>query len=155
MDRLSNPPDWRKDTVLPLHADVKAEAWAVDGACSGNPGKMEYRAVDLSTGEVVFKVGPYFGTNNIAEFLAIVHALALMQKRGIHDKVIYSDSLTARTWVKNKTCKSKLEHNTKSAYVLQLVQRAENWLRTHQTDIPILKWDTTAWGEIPADFGRK
>ena len=29
------------------------------------------------------------------------------------------------------------------------------WLRTHPFRVPILKWDTQNWGEIPADFGRK
>ena len=88
---IINPPDWRKDTVLPLPAEVKANAWAVDAACSGNPGPMEYQAIDLATGAQVFHFGPMHGTNNIGEFLAIVHALALTEQQGIRDKTIYSD----------------------------------------------------------------
>jgi hypothetical protein len=79
-NELINPPDYRNDTVLPLPMEVEANAWAVDAACSGNPGPMEYRCIDLATGIEVFRYGPVHGTNNIGEFLAIVHALALMDK---------------------------------------------------------------------------
>ena len=78
---IVNPPTYRNDTVLPLPLEVKADAWAVDAACSGNPGPMEYQAIDLQTGARVFHFGPMKGTNNIGEFLAIVHALALMQQQ--------------------------------------------------------------------------
>lgn len=154
-DQLQNPPDWRTDTVLPLPIEVKANAWAVDAACSGNPGPMEYRCVDLQTGAEVFHFGPLQGTNNIGEFLAIVHALALMQKRGISDKVIYSDSVNAALWIKKKHCKTTLERTPQTAPVYNIIARAEAWLLTHPITTPILKWDTKHWGEIPADFGRK
>ena len=101
---------------------------------------MEYQAIDLQTGARIFHFGPMHGTNNIGEFLAIVHALALMEKQGITNKVIYSDSRNAIIWVQKKQCKTKLE---------------QMWLRTHTFRVPILKWDTQNWGEIPADFGRK
>ena len=90
MNSIQNPPDYRHDTVLSLPMEVKANAWAVDAACSGNPGKMEYRGVDLTTGQQLFHFGPIKGTNNIGEFLAIVHALALMEKQGIKDKAMCS-----------------------------------------------------------------
>ena len=96
---VQNPPDYRHDTVLPLPLDVRADAWAVDAACSGNPGPMEYQAIDLQTGAQVFHFGPMKGTNNIL--------------------------------------------------------RAETWLRTHNFRNPIVKWETSKWGEVPADFGRK
>lgn len=150
-----NPPDYRHDTVLPLPLEVSAAAWAVDAACSGNPGRMEYRAVDLATGAVVFHFGPVYGTNNIGEFLAIVHALALMEQRGISGKTIYSDSFTAITWVRKMQCKTKLERNPKTEKLYQVIGRAENWLRTHPFRVPVVQWDTRKWGEIPADFGRK
>ncbi len=130
-------------------------SWAVDAACSGNPGPMEYQCVDLQTGEQVFHYGPVWGTNNIGEFLAIVHALALMEQRGIKDKVIYSDSYNAILWVKKKQCKTKLERNAKTEQLYQVIARAENWLRTHPVTTPVIKWETKKWGEIPADFGRK
>ena len=155
MGKLINPPDYRHDTVLPLHMEVNANAWAVDAACSGNPGPMEYRAIDLQTGAEVFHFGPMHGTNNIGEFLAIVHALALMEKMGIKDKVIYSDSVNAQLWVKKMQCKTKLEVTPETQKAHELVQRAELWLRTHAFRVPIIKWDTKVWGEIPADFGRK
>ena len=85
---MQNPPSYRNDTVLPLPLEVRADAWAVDAACSGNPGPMEYQAIDLQTGYRVFHFGPVKGTNNIGEFLAIVHALALMQQKGLYDKAV-------------------------------------------------------------------
>ena len=96
---MQNPPDYRHDTVLPLPMEVTANAWAVDAACSGNPGPMEYQAIDLATGAQVFHFGPVHGTNNIGEFLAIVHALALLDKQGVTGKTIYSDSHNAILWV--------------------------------------------------------
>ena len=116
---------------------------------------MEYRAVDLATGAQVFHFGPMHGTNNIGEFLAIVHALALLDKQGITDKTIYSDSYNAILWVHNKKCKTKLQHTPETEPLYQIIQRAENWLRAHDVTIPIVKWETRKWGEVPADFGRK
>ena len=153
---MQNPPDYRHDTVLPLPMAVTADAWAVDAACSGNPGPMEYKAVDLQTGYQVFHFGPIHGTNNIGEFLAIVHALALAWQQGNHTKTIYSDSYNAILWVRNRKCKTKLERNARTDYIFfQIIQRAERWLQTHEWRNPIVKWETQKWGEIPADFGRK
>ena len=153
-DFPENPPSYRNDTVLPLHMDVRADAWAVDAGCSGNPGMMEYQCIDLATGVQVFHFGPIFGTNNIGEFLAIVHALALMEQKGIR-KTIYSDSYNAILWVAKKKCKTKLERNAATQQVYNIIARAETWLRAHAVQTPIIKWETTKWGEIPADFGRK
>lgn len=149
-----NPPSYRNDTVLPLPMEVTANAIAVDAACSGNPGKMEYRGIDLATGAQVFHFGPVYGTNNIGEFLAIVHALALMEKTGVK-KTIYSDSYNAILWVKKKQCKTKLERTPRTEQLFGIIARAENWLRTHTYSTPIVKWETKKWGEVPADFGRK
>ena len=132
-----------------------AGAWAVDAACSGNPGPMEYQCVDLQTGARVFHFGPVMGTNNIGEFLAIVHALALMEKQGIKDKVIYSDSYNAILWVNKKRCKTTFVRNAETEELHQIIARAEHWLQTHKVTTPIIKWETKQWGEIPADFGRK
>ena len=116
---------------------------------------MEYQAIDLQTGMQVFHFGPMRGTNNIGEFLAIVHALALMEKQGIKDKTIYSDSYNAILWVNKKQCKTKLAHTPETEPLFQIIRRAEQWLRMHAVTTPIIKWDTQKWGEIPADFGRK
>ncbi len=149
-----NPPTYRNDTVLPLPMGVSADAWAVDAACSGNPGRMEYRGIDLATGAQVFHFGPIHGTNNIGEFLAIVHALALMEREGIR-KTIYSDSYNAILWVSKKKCKTTLVRDEQTARLFDIITRAEFWLRTHNVQVPIVKWETSEWGEIPADFGRK
>ena len=128
---------------------------AVDAACSGNPGLMEYRGVYLPTGQELFHQGPHKqGTNNIGEFLAIVHALALQVTKNTH-LPIYSDSMNALSWVKKKKCGTKLVQTPINDPVFDLIERAEKWLHSHTWDIPLYKWDTKAWGEVPADFGRK
>ncbi|MEZ4855376.1 MAG: ribonuclease H family protein [Gelidibacter sp.] len=128
---------------------------SVDAASSGNPGIMEYRGVDTKTQKQLFIQGPFpEGTNNIGEFLAIVHGLALLQKKQ-SDKVLYTDSKTAISWVKKKTCNTKLERNPNNEKLFELIDRALNWLKTNTYQTPIVKWETKAWGEIPADFGRK
>ncbi len=152
--KLTNPPDYRHDTVLPIPLEVPAEAIAVDAACSGNPGPMEYRGIYLKTGQEIFRYGPVHGTNNIGEFLAIVHAMALMKQKGLAMPV-YSDSRTAIIWVTKKKAKTTLERTSENAPLLALVARAEAWLQKNGIPFPLRKWDTEQWGEIPADFGRK
>jgi len=128
---------------------------SVDAAVSGNPGKMEYRGVDTKSKKILFKQGPFEeGTNNIGEFLAIVHGLALLKQKK-SDRIIYTDSKTALSWVKKKSCNTKLERNARNETLFQLVDRAIQWLKTNDYTTVIVKWETKAWGEIPADFGRK
>ena len=130
-------------------------ALAVDAACSGNPGKMEFRGVIVDTRTEVFHRGPYVGgTNNIGEFLAIVLGLAYLKKHQL-PWVLYSDSKTAIAWIKQKKCKTQLEWNTGNQDLLLAVRAAEKWLAENNWTTKIYKWETEKWGEIPADFGRK
>ncbi len=132
------------------------ESLSVDAACSGNPGKLEYRGVLTNSKKQVFIQGPFEnGTNNIGEFLAIVHALALLKSKNLTDFPIYSDSKIAINWVKKKRCNTNIVFNEKNKPLLELIKRAEKWLKENTYKNPILKWETKAWGEIPADFGRK
>jgi len=128
---------------------------AVDAASSGNPGKMEYRGVVTKTKQVLFHMGPFpNGTNNIGEFLALVHGLAFLKSKK-SDLPIYTDSKIAMSWIRQKKCKTKLNPNSKNAELFELVKRAEVWLTKNTIHRPVLKWETKSWGEIPADFGRK
>ena len=128
---------------------------SVDAAVSGNPGKMEYRGVNTKTKKELFKQGPFpEGTNNIGEFLALVHGLAVLKNKK-SNLIIYTDSKTAMSWVKKKTCNTKLQPNDKNKPVFDLVERALIWLKNNSYSTVIVKWETKAWGEIPADFGRK
>ena len=137
-------------------AEIVWKSIAVDAACSGNPGNLEYRGVDTATGDELFKIGVFKkGTNNIGEFLALVHGLAYLQKIEAFDMPIYSDSRTAMAWVRNKKVKTNLSRSAVNEQLFQLIARGEQWLRKHTYKNPILKWKTEAWGEIPADFGRK
>lgn len=135
-------------------ANVILNSLAVDAACSGNPGPMEYRGVYIATGQEIFHYGPVKGTNNIGEFLAIVHGLALLKQKGF-DIPIYSDSRNAINWIRQKKCKTQLPRTEETEALFQMIERAEKWLAENTYTTTILKWETKDWGEIPADFGRK
>ena len=137
-----------------LPAAVIENSLAVDAACSGNPGPMEDRGVHVASRQEIFHFGPMKGTNNIGEFLALVHGLALLKQKGF-DMPIYSDSANAISWVKQKKCKTKLPRTAETEKLFGLIERAEKWLKENKYSTPILKWETKQWGEIPADFGRK
>ena len=130
------------------------DSLAVDAACSGNPGVMEYQGVYVANRQQVFHYTAPVGTNNIGEFLGIVHGLSYLKKHHLN-QIIYTDSKTAISWVKRKECRSKLPITPQTADLWNLVRRAEAWLQSNTYDTEIRKWDTDHWGEIPADFGRK
>jgi ribonuclease HI len=132
-----------------------ADSYAVDAACGGNPGPVEYRCVHVSTCEEMFRQGPFQdGTNNIGEFLAIVHALALFKRKKI-TAPIYSDSTYAIKWVEDRECRTNLEKQESNTALFQLIERAVKWLLENDYENRVLKWHTEVWGEIPADYGRK
>ena len=142
-------------TLLNSQHSIQIPSLSVDAACSGNPGVMEYRGVDTATGREIFRMGPYpDGTNNVGEFLALVHGISLMQKNSCNFP-IYSDSVSAIAWVRAKQCKTKLMRTERNIPLFDLIARAERWLQSNTYSNQILKWDTPNWGEIPADFGRK
>lgn len=128
---------------------------SVDAASSGNPGKMEYRGVDTKTKKQLFIQGPFEeGTNNIGEFLALVHGLAFLKQQN-SNRILYTDSKIAMSWVRKKTCNTKLPRSAKNEKLFELVDRGIKWLQENSYTTTIVKWETKAWGEIPADFGRK
>ncbi|TVY10248.1 ribonuclease H [Paenibacillus cremeus] len=138
-----------------LPTEVDLDSLSVDVGCSGNPGIVEYKGVNTRTGEVIFAHPPISkGTNNMGEFLAIVHGLAYLKKQG-SSMTIYSDSMTALAWVRNKKVASNLPRDASTQEIWTLVDRAELWLRQNSYPNKILKWNTKAWGEIKADYGRK
>lgn len=144
---------WRKYDKVNKCSDIpKGEYLVVDAACSKNPGPVEYRGILMPSGEEYFRVLPFDGTNNLGEFLAIVHALAKMKQEG-KDLPIYFDSEIAIGWVNKKVCKTDFE----KFGIMQskpLADRAIRWLKTNKYRSP-KKWKTQEWGEIPADYGRK
>lgn len=133
----------------------ETDSISVDVGCSGNPGIVEYRGVDTFSGDVVFAVGPIAkGTNNLGEFLAIVHALALLKKRNSR-QMVYSDSRTAIKWVKEKQVASTLVRDESTSEIWQMTDRAVKWLKSNTYENKVCKWDTENWGQIKADYGRK
>lgn len=146
----------KKKTIDPSLAGTPIwESISVDAACSGNPGLMEYQGVHTKTGEQLFHLGPLQqGTNNIGEFLALVHGLAFLKQ---HKSAlpIYTDSKIAMGWIKAKKCRTKVPATAANKPIFKLIHRAEQWLKNNTFDTKIMKWETKAWGEIRADFGRK
>ena len=142
---------WMDATVQPIIPSV-----AVDSACVGPTGPMEYRGVLTDRGRQIFHAGPFpRGTNNIGEFLAIVHALDWLVKNRV-EMPVYSDSENAIAWVHAGRCQTKLKHEPATAAVFALIRSAENWLAENELrDGSVRKWDSRLWGEIPADFARK
>jgi len=153
-DRYAGKPassgQWRFSAEPPV-----IESYCVDAACSGSPGRLEYQGVHTRTGKLIFHRGPYNnGTNNIGEFLAIVHVLGWLKRKGIAAPV-YSDSGTAIAWIRKKRCNTGLDRDEQNPQLIGLIDRAEEWLNENRELNRVLKWDTRAWGEIPADFNRK
>ena len=135
--------------------EIDYDSISVDVGTQGNPGPVEYKGVDTRTGEVIFEKGPVRkGTNNLGEFLAIVHALALLKSQG-STKTVYSDSVNAIKWVKQKAVATTLPRDASTAEIWVLIDRALEWLHTNTYENKVLKWHTKVWGEIKADYGRK
>ena len=160
-----NPSDYRDGNFKKTRSYTKEQlekigkpieiSLCVDAACN-NTGNFEYQGVWTFSKDTVFKVGPLKkGSNNIGEFLGLVHALAWLSKHRdekMKTLPIYTDSKIAMSWVRQKVCKTK---KSPGPDVLNLIARAEKWLKSNAWKNPILKWETRVWGEIPADFGRK
>jgi ribonuclease HI len=142
---------WKEASEKPILPSI-----CVDAACSGSPGKMEYRGVFLESGKEFFHIGPFpDGTNNVGEFLAVVHALTWLAKNK-KKLSVYSDSENAISWVYTGQCRTKLKRTARNAPIFMLIKSAENWLAENELrDDAVLKWDSDMWGENPADFGRK
>jgi len=142
---------WKSASLRPILPCI-----CVDAACSGAPGPLEYRGINLKTGGQLFHAGPFKeGTNNVGEFLAVVHALTWLAKHEL-EIPIYSDSENAIAWVYNGRARTQLIRTPANASLFALIHSAENWLAENELrDDAVLKWDTNLWGENPADFGRK
>lgn len=152
---IRKPKEAVSNQPLAISSHPILPALAVDAACSGNPGVMEFRGVIADTGTEVFHRGPFqAGTNNIGEFLAIVLGLAYLKQNHL-PWALYSDSRTALAWLKKKHADTKIEWNASNQDLFYMIRKAEMWLHDNTWTTPIYKWDTKAWGEIPADFGRK
>jgi ribonuclease HI len=147
----------RNDTVPPpaaLPAEV-LRGYAVDAACNGSPGTLEYQCVRIDSRKRVFHRGPFEqGTNNVGEFLAVVTALAHLMKHSIN-AAVYTDSVTALAWVRAGKCKTELRQTDANAALFERVAQAEKWLADYPKRNSVFKWQTEIWGENPADFGRK
>ena len=128
----------------------RTQGIAVDAAHSTKNRMTEYRGIDLKTGQIIFHEKLGNQTVNIGEFPAIVEGVKHIYETGYTPKVIFSDSMVAITWfVNRKTASGKRNME---------LMKAEAFIRIMDEkikDIKVIHWDNKAWGEIPADFGRK
>lgn len=131
----------------------------VDGACSGNSasnGIAEYRIVGDDKVTEIYRSRKFRGTNNIAEYLALCHAILLMNRDFPNEKfTIWSDSVTAIAWLRDEP-KSAMTLNDDTAWTINQVWKAHKSIKnSHNMNCRVEKWDTKTRGEIPADFGNK
>ncbi|REK74221.1 ribonuclease H [Paenibacillus paeoniae] len=155
--KSADKPVRKKSAVIgqDIVEEIDWDSISVDVGCSGNPGIVEYKGVHTQTGEILFYHGPIAkGTNNIGEFIAIVHGLAYLQQKG-SNQTVYSDSRTALSWLKKKSINSSLVRDASTKEIWELADRAIRWLESNTYNNKVLKWNTEVWGEIKADFGRK
>lgn len=127
-----------------------SEGIAVDAAHSQKNKLTEFQGVDLRTGERIFYQSIGNQTINIGEFLAIVEAVKWINKNNYKPRIIFSDSMVAISWFKNKQTASDKKYTP--------LQIAEIYLKTCHSyidDIKVVHWNNKEWGEIPADFGNK
>jgi len=139
---------------------------AVDASTRGNPGPSEYKGVDISTNKVMWHIKIDVATNNITEFLALSHAVLMAVKYNMTTD-IYTDSITAISWLLKKQANSNLKPGRNTTLAIDYLSRAENALKALKIEkkgsdellindtISVLKWYSSEWGEIPADFGLK
>lgn len=123
---------------------------ATDAAHSTKRLVTEYQGIDLETGEQIFYRNIGNQTVNIGEFLAVIEALKFIIENDFQPRVIYTDSMTAISWINNKETASKKKNKD--------LKKAEIFLKLFDEDIKTIKvihWDNDEWGETPADFGNK
>lgn len=131
-------------------ARIPTEGIATDAAHSTKNGLTEYQGIDLKTGKRLFYRNLGNKTVNIGEFLGVVEAAKFIIENDFQPRVIYTDSVTAIAWFRNKKTASKKKCRD--------LQKAEIFLKVLSWDIDTIEvrhWDNKAWGETPADFGNK
>lgn len=147
-------------THIPTGAFLAVDGGTIGGNNSNGSTKCQYQIYNSQTQKVELTSKPIVGTNNIGEFLGIVKAIGILHKQNLHHIPIYSDSLIAIKWVKDKKAKTNLGNNNSSVdsivNTLDMLEAAEKFLHTISlANFTIRKWETKSWGENPADFGRK
>lgn len=126
------------------------EGIAVDAAHSMKNGVTQYRGIDLKTGLEIFAKEIGNQTVNIGEFLGVVAAVKFIIDTDYRPRVVYTDSMTALTWLNEKQTASRKRYAE--------LQKAEVFLKAFAfvvDRIEVRHWNNAAWGETPADYGLK
>jgi ribonuclease HI len=138
----------------------------VDASTRGNPGISQYQIVDLDGKVKKVLSKKFYSTNNIAEFIGLCHAVHYCFENG--DDNLFTDSMTALSWVKNGRINSNMARNRMTNAAWVMVGKSMNFIKQFKFDdhkqaliredgkaVFLTKWFTSEWGEIPADFGNK
>lgn len=114
--------------------------------------RMAYKGFNESTNKWIFKV-KYKGycTQNVADFMAIVHALHYCKINNI-DLPIYNDNLVAIKWVKDKKVNSLLIKTKENHELFQSFENALVILKQNDFLNPILFWKKKELGNIKNPF---
>ena len=155
MENLINPPSYRNDTVLPLPMEVRANAGC--GCCvqwqPRSDGVSGNRPADRCE-NFPFRSG---SRNQQYRWVSGYRPCFGIKYRWVSKTKPYTATVITPYYGSNKkSCKTKLERNLKTGTIISGNHpEPKKWLKTHQVQTPIIKWETTKWGEVPADFGRK
>lgn len=147
----------KPNEIVKSNGKIQPGFLSVDGASDGS--SCEFQAVWVDTKKLAFASKKFVGgTNNIAEFLGLVLACKHLKDKNLPIN-IYTDSVTAMAWFRNKKANTTASANGKMTAELEnLIQKSEKFLIENEELLKtakILKWETKEWGEIPADYGRK
>ncbi len=139
---------------------VAVDASMRSGIKGGQWGVVEWRGVDIATGEELFRSDKYpLGTIGMAELMAIYDGVHWALSNG-YDGPIYSDSVTALVWASKNTFKTTLPKNENSLLLFNLIWSDQGWVESEEIVQEAIrdqmrKWMSKEWGENPADFGYK
>lgn len=99
------------------------------------------------------------GHNNLGEFLAIIDACQRLERSELKCVTLWSDSKTALSWFRTGKIRTTIDVDGQCDLAFAAaVNDARKWLESANRPkwfAMMSRWDTSARGENPADFGRK
>ncbi|MDA1263349.1 MAG: hypothetical protein O3B75_10695 [Planctomycetota bacterium] len=161
MDGLSKPkPATRRTSVRGNPGELVVDCSKFGGSLIG---PTEWRGVSYTTTGVwqdAFHSPLYErGHNNLGEFLAIIDACQRLERGDLECVTLWSDSKTALSWFRTGTIRTTIDVNGQcDTAFAAAVNDAMKWLESANRPkwfAIMSRWDTSARGENPADFGRK
>lgn len=98
---------------------------------------VSYLGTNLKTGEKIFKHIEPEGSQDLIEYMGIIHAMMYIKKNSFEPHVIFSKMPEIIDWIKQKRYKSTAIRNDKNSFFFEKLDRADRWL-TEQKRVPHL-----------------